>query len=151
MQTTRQWQIDAIGPDRRLTIGERTLEPLSGNKVLVRTEAVSLNFRDRLVLESGMGLPLQFPFVPASDMAGIVEAVGPDVTRFRPGDRVISTFSPDWVDGRGLGDARTPLTRHAAAFIRASFPSTPCFPRNGMCARLTRWMRVRRAPCPAPG
>ncbi|MGR9077820.1 zinc-dependent alcohol dehydrogenase family protein [Rhizobium leguminosarum] len=116
MQTTRQWQIDTIGPERQLTIGERTLEPVSGNKVLVRTEAVSLNFRDRLVLESGMGLPLQFPFVPASDMAGVVEAVGPEVSRFKPGDRVISTFSPDWIDGRGLGDARTPPYRTRGGF-----------------------------------
>lgn len=108
MQTTRQWQIDTIGPERKLAIGERKLEPVSGNKVLVRTEAVSLNFRDRLVMETGMGLPLQFPFVPASDMAGVVEAVGPEVTRFKPGDRVISTFSPDWLDSRGPGDARTP-------------------------------------------
>jgi len=108
MQTTRQWQIDTIGPERKLAIGERRLEPVSSDGILVRTEAVSLNFRDRLVMETGMGLPLQFPFVPASDMAGVVEAVGPDVTRFKPGDRVISTFSPDWIDGRGLGDARTP-------------------------------------------
>ncbi|MGY3611551.1 NAD(P)-dependent alcohol dehydrogenase, partial [Bradyrhizobium sp. Lot11] len=69
METTREWQIDTVGPDRELTIGARRLEPVSGNKILVRTEAVSLNFRDRLVMESGMGLPLQFPFVPASDMA----------------------------------------------------------------------------------
>lgn len=116
MQTTRQWQIDTIGPERQLTIGERRLEPISGNKVLVRTEAVSLNFRDRLVLESGMGLPLQFPFVPASDMAGVVEAVGPEVSRFKPGDRVISTFSPDWIDGRGLGDARTPPYKTRGGF-----------------------------------
>ena len=116
MQTTRQWQIDTIGPERHLAIGERRLEPVSGNKVLVRTEAVSLNFRDRLVLESGMGLPLQFPFVPASDMAGVVEAVGPDVSRFKPGDRVISTFSPDWIDGRGLGDARTPPYKTRGGF-----------------------------------
>jgi len=116
MQTTRQWQIDTIGPERQVTIGERRLEPISGNKVLVRTEAVSLNFRDRLVLESGMGLPLQFPFVPASDMAGVVEAVGPEVSRFKPGDRVISTFSPDWIDGRGLGDARTPPYKTRGGF-----------------------------------
>ncbi|MBB3589857.1 NADPH:quinone reductase-like Zn-dependent oxidoreductase [Rhizobium sp. BK529] len=116
MQTTRQWQIDMVGPERKLAIGERRLEPVSSNRILVRTEAVSLNFRDRLVMETGMGLPLQFPFVPASDMAGVVEAVGPDVTRFKPGDRVISTFSPDWIDGRGLGDARTPPYKTRGGF-----------------------------------
>ncbi len=116
MQTTRQWQVDRVGPDQKLTIGEGRLEPVSSNKVLVRTQAVSLNFRDRLVMENGMGLPLQFPFVPASDMAGVVEAVGPEVTRFKPGDRVISTFSPDWIDSRSLGDARTPPYKTRGGF-----------------------------------
>ncbi|MBB4190647.1 NADPH:quinone reductase-like Zn-dependent oxidoreductase [Rhizobium aethiopicum] len=106
MQTTNQWQTDAVGPEANLKIGEARIPDVSGRMIRVRTQAVSLNFRDRLVLESGMGLPLQFPFVPASDMAGVVEAVGPDVTRFKPGDRVISTFSPDWIDGRGPGTAR---------------------------------------------
>ena len=55
-----------------------------------------------------MGLPLAFPFVPASDMAGIVTAIGAGVTRFKPGDRVISTFSPGWIDGLNAGDARQP-------------------------------------------
>ncbi|MBB5666747.1 NADPH:quinone reductase-like Zn-dependent oxidoreductase [Rhizobium leguminosarum] len=108
MQTTRQWQTDAIGPQANLKIGEVRIPEVSGAMIRVRTQAVSLNFRDRLVLESGMGLPLQFPFVPASDMAGVVDAVGPDVTRFKPGDRVISSFSPDWIDGRGPGTARNP-------------------------------------------
>ncbi|MBX4926973.1 zinc-dependent alcohol dehydrogenase family protein [Rhizobium binae] len=108
MQMTRQWQTDAIGAEANLRIGEARIPEVSGTMIRVRTQAVSLNFRDRLVLESGMGLPLQFPFVPASDMAGVVEAVGPHVRRFKPGDLVISTFSPDWIDGRGPGTARTP-------------------------------------------
>ena len=40
MQTTRQWQIDRVGPDQKLTIGEGRLEPVSSNKVLVRTQEV---------------------------------------------------------------------------------------------------------------
>ncbi|ACE92474.1 Zn-dependent alcohol dehydrogenase GroES-like protein [Rhizobium phaseoli] len=116
MQMTRQWQTETIGPCADLKIGEARIPEVSGTMVRVRTQAVSLNFRDRLVLESGMGLPLKFPFVPASDMAGVVEAVGPDVTRFKPGDRVISTFSPDWIEGRGPGTARTPHYRTRGGF-----------------------------------
>ena len=33
-------------------------------------------------------------------MAGEVDAIGPGVSRFQPGARVISTFSPGWLDGR---------------------------------------------------
>ncbi|QRM44513.1 NAD(P)-dependent alcohol dehydrogenase [Rhizobium sp. BG4] len=110
MTKARQWTIDGIGP-KNLKISEARTEDPGHNQVLVRTEVVSLNYRDKLVLETGMGLPLQFPFVPASDMAGIVEAVGPGVTRFKPGDRVISTFSPGWIDGKNFGDARNPPYR----------------------------------------
>ncbi|MBP2444438.1 zinc-dependent alcohol dehydrogenase family protein [Rhizobium leguminosarum] len=116
MPKTRQWQTDAFGPEANLKIGEGRIPEVSGTMVRVRTQAVSLNFRDRLVLESGMGLPLQFPFVPASDMAGVVDAVGPDVTRFKPGDRVISNFSPDWIDGRGPGTARNPSYKTRGGF-----------------------------------
>ena len=110
MTKARQWTIDGIGP-KNMKISEARTEDPGHNQVLVRTEAVSLNYRDKLVLETGMGLPLQFPFVPASDMAGIIEAVGSGVTRFKPGDRVISTFSPGWIDGKNAGDARNPPYR----------------------------------------
>ena len=52
MQTTRQWQTEAIGPEADLKISEAGIPEVSGTMVRVRTQAVSLNFRDRLVLES---------------------------------------------------------------------------------------------------
>jgi NADPH:quinone reductase-like Zn-dependent oxidoreductase len=78
----------------------------------VRTEAVSLNYRDKLVLESGMGLPLGLSLrAPPPTWAGVVEAVGPGVSRFKAGDKVISTFMPGRIEGKGLGDARNPPYR----------------------------------------
>ncbi|MFY9919154.1 MAG: alcohol dehydrogenase catalytic domain-containing protein [Mycobacterium sp.] len=52
-----------------------------------------------MVVESGRDLPLTFPFTPGSDFAGSVVDLGDNVVRFGDGDRVISTFTPDWVDG----------------------------------------------------
>ncbi|XXX73344.1 NAD(P)-dependent alcohol dehydrogenase [Sorangium sp. So ce134] len=69
---------------------------------------MSLNFRDKLVVENGMGLPLAYPFTPASDMAGVVAATGAQVTRFAKGDHVISTLVPGWIDGHAPGTARSP-------------------------------------------
>jgi NADPH:quinone reductase-like Zn-dependent oxidoreductase len=105
--TMRRWTMDAIGRDRLALATTPIAEPKAG-EILVKVSAVSLNYRDKLVIETGMGLALQFPFVPASDMAGVVEAVGSGAVRFKPGDRVISTFSPGWIDGLNAGTARQP-------------------------------------------
>ncbi len=110
MRMAKQWSIAGLGP-KDLRIREAEAAAPGFGEVLVRTQAVSLNYRDKLVMENGMGLPLTFPFVPVSDMAGVVEEVGAGVTRFKPGDKVISTFMPGRLDGKGLGDARNPPYR----------------------------------------
>ena len=103
----------SVGRDK-LKLGTAPKPVPSRHEVLVKVQAVSLNYRDKLTIDLGMGLPLRFPFVPASDMAGTVEAVGAEVTRFKPGDRVISVFSPDWR-----------LTERRRTARRASRPTGP--------------------------
>lgn len=79
--------------------------PLPGpRQLLIRVHATSLNYRD-LEMASGsyQGQPTQ-PFVLLSDGAGEVVEVGPGVSRFAPGDRVIGAFWQGWEAGR-LGDA----------------------------------------------
>jgi NADPH2:quinone reductase len=55
-------------------------------QVLVRNTAVGLNFIDTYQ-RSGL-YPMQLPFTPGSEGAGVVEAVGPKVKEFKVGDRV---------------------------------------------------------------
>lgn len=81
-------------------------EPAHG-EILVRVSAVALNHRDKMVTENGRGLQLTYPFTPGSDLAGTVVALGDGVQRFAVGDRVISNFVPEWLDGVRPGDART--------------------------------------------
>lgn len=69
-------------------------------EVLVRVQAVSLNYRDLMTVAGGYNPHLSLPLVPCSDGAGIVEVVGPGVTRFKPGDRVAGTFVQEWQAGR---------------------------------------------------
>ncbi|CAO3438894.1 zinc-dependent alcohol dehydrogenase family protein [Azospirillum endophyticum] len=106
----RRWEIDAIGRERLELRSVPILSP-GPREVLVKVAAVALNHRDKMVIESGRGLPLEFPFTPGSDLAGEIVALGQGVTRFVEGDRVISTFTPDWIDGLRPGDARTPAYR----------------------------------------
>ena len=60
-------------------------EPGPG-QVRLRQEAVGLNFID-IYHRTGL-YPQQLPFTPGVEGAGVVEAVGPDVSIVKPGDRV---------------------------------------------------------------
>ncbi len=106
----RRWAIDAVGR-QNLALSQAPIPTPGPGELLVKVEAVSLNYRDRLLLDSGMGLPLAFPFVPASDMAGTIAAAGAGTSRFKPGDRVITNFNPDWLEGKPEGTARKPPYR----------------------------------------
>ena len=104
-ETMQRWSMNALGREHLKLIHESVPQPGPG-EVRVRVNAVALNYRDKMVIEGMMPIPLSFPFTPASDMAGVVDSIGEGVTRFQPGDRVISTFFPEWIDGRPQADAR---------------------------------------------
>jgi NADPH:quinone reductase-like Zn-dependent oxidoreductase len=104
-QLMRRWEMTALGRDHLSIVTTPVPQPQAG-EVLVKVAAVALNSRDTLVIETGLGLPLTFPFVPASDLAGTVVTSGSGVTRFKVGDRVISAFSAGWIDGPPPGNAR---------------------------------------------
>ncbi len=76
-----------------------TPEPGPG-EVLVHVRAVSLNRRDLGVRDLSYPVNGANDFVPLSDAAGDVVAVGSGVTRWRPGDRVASTFFQNHPGGR---------------------------------------------------
>ena len=69
-------------------------------ELLVKVGAVSLNFRDKAIVD-GFYEPhlVPKPLIPVSDAAGEVVAVGEGVTRFKIGDRVNSHLYSRWLDG----------------------------------------------------
>jgi NADPH:quinone reductase-like Zn-dependent oxidoreductase len=76
-------------------------EPKPGpREVLIRVRATSLNYRDQMVVTGNyFGGPVTRDLIPLSDGAGEVAGVGPGVTRFKTGDRVIGTFFQSWISG----------------------------------------------------
>jgi aryl-alcohol dehydrogenase len=62
-----------------------------GNEVRVAIKAVGICHTDLVVASGALGL--QFPAVLGHEGAGIVDAVGPDVTSLSPGDKVLLTFN----------------------------------------------------------
>ncbi len=61
-------------------------KPTAG-QVLVRTKAIGVNPVDTYI-RAGIYGPKAFPYIPGTDAAGIVEAVGAEVKNVKPGDRV---------------------------------------------------------------
>lgn len=75
-------------------------EPAPGpGEVAVRVRAVALNFRDLMMIKGHYNPKLAVPFVPLSDGAGEIAALGQGVTRWQVGDRVAAAFMPGWIDG----------------------------------------------------
>lgn len=88
----------APGGFDRLHIEERPDPGAPGpGEVRVAVHATSLNYHDLLVATGRS--PAADGRVLMSDGAGVVEAVGPGVTEFEPGDHVVSCFFPQWQDG----------------------------------------------------
>lgn len=113
---------DGFGVEN-LTLGEHPDEAAPGpGQVLVRIHAVSLNYRDLVVVKGTYPVGLQPPFVPVSDGAGEVVAVGEGVTRVAVGDRVVGQYLQDWIAGElteewrrsSLGGPRPGLLRDFA-------------------------------------
>src|SRR5437016_9593191 len=80
-------------PDEVLKLEQAEKPVPNDNQILVRIRAVSLRFFDGGMLQGGVGrlvFGLRKPknTTPGSDFSGTVEAVGTNVTEFKPGDEV---------------------------------------------------------------
>lgn len=79
---------------------ETTDDPIPGSgQVRIRVRAVALGFVDGLIAEGRYQMVPALPFCPGGEIAGTVDAVGPDVSGVKEGDRVVT-----WQLGGGLAD-----------------------------------------------
>jgi NADPH:quinone reductase-like Zn-dependent oxidoreductase len=126
-------------------------EPVPGpGEALVRLRAATLNYRD-LIMVKGLlpGLAKEPEFVPLSCAAGEVVAVGTNVTRVKPGDRVSPLFGQGWIErppdpSRMLGGSIDGVARAVAAFDAESLCVLPdalgdLDAATLPCAGLTAW------------
>lgn len=89
---------EPFGIDALTFAGRPDPEPGPG-EVVIRLRALSLNYRDLLVVDGVGRWRAGGPRVPVSDGVGEVVAVGEGVTRVRVGERVAPLFYPRWIDG----------------------------------------------------
>ncbi|MGA4645342.1 NADPH:quinone reductase [Limisphaera sp. 4302-co] len=87
--------IRRTGPPEVIEYGELPDPQPGPRQCLVRVRAADVNPIDVYVRSGAVPAPLSFPWIPGRDLAGEVIAVGAEVRRFKPGDRV-------WATGQGF-------------------------------------------------
>jgi NADPH2:quinone reductase len=80
----------AFGEPESLVLEEIESPPLARNEVRVRVHAAGVNFPDILITQGKYQYKPDFPFSPGGEAAGEVIEVGAEVSRFRPGQRVVA-------------------------------------------------------------
>jgi S-(hydroxymethyl)glutathione dehydrogenase / alcohol dehydrogenase len=80
-------------PREPLTIESVDVDRPLGREVLVRTAATGVCHSDLHVVDGNSRYPLDRPIVLGHEGAGVVEAVGPEVTSVGPGDHVVACLS----------------------------------------------------------
>ena len=82
------WQCEnPTGVDALKWVSLPTSAPAAG-EVLIRIQAASLNFPDLLIVQNKYQMKPALPFVPGSEFAGVVDAVGEGVTHLKIGQTV---------------------------------------------------------------
>ena len=102
LEVSSTFQLDDLAPVERSS----PKHPGAG-QVLVRIRAVSLNYRDLLVATGYDRWRPPVGRILGSDGVGTVVVVGDGVTRFKAGDRVLTTILPNWVSGPLTHDKRS--------------------------------------------
>ena len=159
----KQWQISAFGLEFLNLIEKDSDQPGPG-QVQVGIRAISLNYRDLMVVQGRYNPRLAMPRVPCSDGAGEVLAVGSGVTQWKPGDRVAGIFMQQWLAGPPLaaysknalggdidGMLATEITLPESGLVRIpghlSYQEAATLP----CAAVTAWNALFTAADTQPG
>jgi NADPH:quinone reductase-like Zn-dependent oxidoreductase len=134
-------------PDAVLELREIDRPVAASDEVLVRVRAASVHpdvwhavtGRPYILRLMGAGLLRPKHPVPGTDMAGIVDSVGEDVTRFSPGDEVFGeTFTElQWRNGGAFAEyVSAPQDVLAAKPSGVSFEEAATLPTSGFIAML---------------
>ena len=108
------------GPGKPFEIVELDLDEPREGEVLIKYTAAGLCHSD-LHLTDG-DLPPRYPIVGGHEGSGIIEAVGPGVTKVKPGDHVVCSFIPNCGTCRYCSTARQNLCDAGKNAATGEFP-----------------------------
>lgn len=101
-----------------IKFGDLPKPQISGSQVLVKTGAVAVNPIDTYLRNGANYWELPKPFIIGCDLAGTVEAIGPQVKRFKVGDRV-------WGTNQGLLGRQGTFAEYCAVDEQWLYPTPP--------------------------
>ncbi len=94
-----QWIFEQFGIEN-LKLKETTVREIDEDELLIEMKAVSLNYRDLLMIKGQYNPKLKLPLVPCSDGSGVVIKVGKKIKNIKEGDIVTPLFAQGWYDGK---------------------------------------------------
>jgi NDMA-dependent alcohol dehydrogenase len=115
-------------PGKRIEVEELDLDGPQAGEVLIRFLYAGLCHSDVHVAQGD--LPARLPMVLGHEGAGIIEEVGPGVTRVAPGDHVVCSFIPSCGTCRYCATGRQSICDMGAAILEGNLPG-PRFPITG--------------------
>jgi NADPH2:quinone reductase len=91
-----------LGEPEDVELVESPPEPLPADRVRVKVTACGVNYVDGLFVQGRYQMKPPLPFVPGSELAGVVAEVGADVEGVAPGDRVMASVGLGGFTGEAL-------------------------------------------------
>lgn len=120
----KAWRVHAWGQPETMSFDEIAVPEPGPGEVRIRNHAAGLNFFDILQVQGKYQIKPPFPFTPGAEVAGVVDTVGPGVSEFSAGDRVLSIT-------HGGAMAEYSLGRSSMTFAipnAMDFPEAAAFP-----------------------
>jgi NADPH:quinone reductase-like Zn-dependent oxidoreductase len=159
----KQWQITDEWSFDGLKLKEAEVPDPGPGELLLRMRAVSLNYRDHLMVNHGYGRRSgELPLVPLSDGVGEVVALGDGVGDIAIGSRRLPCFNQGWFDGDLEdrmwaellggpldGTAREYMCVKAAASVAVPDHLTDEEAATLCCAAITAWNALAEMPATA--
>jgi len=108
------------GPQQDWEVVELELDPPRANEVLIRFVAAGLCHSDEH-LRTG-DLPGRYPIIGGHEGSGVIEEVGPGVTRVQKGDHVVCSFIPSCGHCRFCSTGQQNLCDMGATILEGTMP-----------------------------
>lgn len=132
MATSKAIRYNAWGGYDVIEIITRPVRAPQADEVRIRVKAAAVNPADIAMRDPGRGSP---PLIPGMDAAGMIDAVGPGVSRLRLGEEVMAVVIPRRADG---GAQAAHIVVPAASVVPiprgASLAEASTLPMNGLTA-----------------